>query len=90
MRRVGHSEGLRFGCEPSGAVVVVAQTFKSTSKSAVSAFVPPKRSRRDTAQQVEQPPKLDVESAYLPRSGTAVQVFRLSFTFAEVLPEYLG
>jgi hypothetical protein len=36
----------------------------------------------------EQPPKLDVETAYLPRNGAAVRVFRLSFIFGEVLPGY--
>jgi hypothetical protein len=36
----------------------------------------------------EQPLKLDLESMYLPRSGTAVRLYRLSFTFAEVLPAY--
>jgi hypothetical protein len=36
----------------------------------------------------EQPPRLDMESAYLPRTGTAVRVYRLNFTFAETLPDY--
>jgi hypothetical protein len=39
------------------------------------------------SQGFEQPPKLDVKSAYLPRSGTTARIYRLSFIIAEVLPD---
>jgi hypothetical protein len=35
----------------------------------------------------EQPPRVEVQSTYQVRGGTAVQTYRVRFSFAEALPD---